>query len=118
MLKRTNNNNRTGKFTRTHRHPGKSGAAQRNNLQQNFEKYIALAREATSTGDRVLAENYYQFAEHYLRTLNDMKPVEVEVPVDEDSTKGEEEVTPNIASVEEALSDEPESVPDQKAEKA
>jgi hypothetical protein len=92
MLKRTNNNsnNRTGKFTRTHRHPAKSGAAQRNNLQQNFEKYITLAREATSTGDRVLAESYYQFAEHYLRTLNDIKPIEIEPPLEEELTQTQE----------------------------
>ncbi len=35
-----------------------------------FEKYLALARDATSSGNRVAAENFYQHAEHYYRILN------------------------------------------------
>jgi hypothetical protein len=34
------------------------------------EKYLALARDATSAGDRVTAESYFQHAEHYVRQLN------------------------------------------------
>src|SRR5262245_42395977 len=33
------------------------------------EKYISLARDAQSTGDPVLAENYLQHAEHYSRII-------------------------------------------------
>jgi Domain of unknown function (DUF4167) len=33
------------------------------------EKYMSLARDATSTGDPVLAENYLQHAEHYNRII-------------------------------------------------
>ena len=33
------------------------------------EKYIALARDAQSSGDPVLAENYLQHAEHYIRII-------------------------------------------------
>ena len=33
------------------------------------EKYLQLARDATSAGDRVTAENYLQHAEHYYRIL-------------------------------------------------
>lgn len=33
------------------------------------EKYQQLARDAISVGDRVMAENYYQHAEHYYRLL-------------------------------------------------
>lgn len=40
------------------------------NPQQNLDRYIALARSAASSGDRIEAENYYQHAEHYLRLLN------------------------------------------------
>lgn len=35
-----------------------------------MEKYLAMARDASATGDRVTAENYYQHAEHYYRLLN------------------------------------------------
>jgi hypothetical protein len=34
-----------------------------------YEKYLQLARDASSSGDRVMAENYLQHAEHYYRIL-------------------------------------------------
>jgi Domain of unknown function (DUF4167) len=37
---------------------------------QIFERYVALAREASTSGDRVAAENLYQHAEHYFRIMN------------------------------------------------
>jgi len=42
----------------------------RGNAHQIFEKYQVLAREATTAGDRIAAESYYQHAEHYLRLIN------------------------------------------------
>jgi Domain of unknown function (DUF4167) len=34
-----------------------------------YEKYLQLARDANSSGDRVMAENYLQHAEHYYRIM-------------------------------------------------
>lgn len=34
-----------------------------------YEKYLQLARDANSAGDRVMAENYLQHAEHYYRVM-------------------------------------------------
>ena len=34
-----------------------------------YEKYLQLARDANSAGDRVMAENYLQHAEHYYRMM-------------------------------------------------
>lgn len=42
----------------------------RGSASQVFEKYLALARDAQSSGDRVGAENFFQHAEHYYRILN------------------------------------------------
>src|SRR6202167_2339334 len=42
----------------------------RGNAYQVFERYVALAREASSSGDRIAAENFYQHAEHYFRIMN------------------------------------------------
>lgn len=42
----------------------------RGNAYQVFERYVALAREAATSGDRIAAENYYQHAEHYFRVMN------------------------------------------------
>ncbi len=44
----------------------------RGTSQQLFEKYLQLGRDATSSGDRVMAESYFQHAEHYFRILNAM----------------------------------------------
>ncbi len=41
----------------------------RGNAWQVYEKYQALARDMTSGGDRVAAENYLQHAEHYYRII-------------------------------------------------
>ena len=42
----------------------------RGSAHQIFERYVALAREAATAGDRVAAENLYQHAEHYFRVDN------------------------------------------------
>lgn len=42
----------------------------RGNAYQVFERYVALAREAAASGDRIVAENLYQHAEHYFRVMN------------------------------------------------
>ena len=42
----------------------------RGTAQQLFEKYLQLGRDATGAGDRVMAESYFQYAEHYFRILN------------------------------------------------
>jgi len=41
------------------------------NAHRNYERYLALAREATLNGDRIEAENYYQHAEHYFRVMRE-----------------------------------------------
>ncbi len=48
----------------------------RGTAQQLFEKYLQLGRDATSSGDRVTAESYYQHAEHYFRIINAMNQVQ------------------------------------------
>lgn len=53
---------------------GPEGVKVRGNAQHVFEKYQQLARDAGSAGDRVLAENYLQHAEHYFRVVRAMQP--------------------------------------------
>jgi hypothetical protein len=52
----------------------KSSAARREpkgsqNAQRNYERYLALARAEAQIGNTVGAENYYQYAEHYFRSM-------------------------------------------------
>ena len=38
-----------------------------------IEKYSNLAREALSSGDKILSENYFQHADHFTRILSDQE---------------------------------------------
>ena len=40
------------------------------NAQKNYERYLALAQAQAQSGDIVGAENYYQHAEHYFRSMS------------------------------------------------
>lgn len=42
----------------------------RGTAHQVCEKYLALAKDAASSGDRILSESYLQHAEHYQRIIN------------------------------------------------
>lgn len=48
----------------------------RGNAWQVHEKYLALARDASSSGDRVTAESYLQHAEHYFRIISQIQEAE------------------------------------------
>jgi hypothetical protein len=41
------------------------------NDRRNYERYLALARAEALTGDRIAAENYFQHAEHYFRSMGE-----------------------------------------------
>ena len=43
------------------------------NAAKLIEKYNNLAREALSSGDKILSENYFQHADHFLRIINDQQ---------------------------------------------
>ena len=88
---RNNNNNRRNNFRRNDRNFKSNG--DRNKFSNNFsnsdnfqrkvpgrnnhnapkliEKYNNLAREALSSGDKILSENYFQHADHFTRILNE-----------------------------------------------
>ena len=71
----------------------------RGNAYQVFERYLALAREAQSAGDRIAAENFYQHAEHYFRVMNAQgegfqnqpRPQHQQTPSDTEMVNGEGE---------------------------
>jgi hypothetical protein len=46
----------------------------RGNASHVAEKYLQLARDAQSSGDSVMAENYLQHAEHYFRIISAAQP--------------------------------------------
>ena len=90
---RNNNNGRRNNFRRGERSFKPSG--ERNKFSSNFsnsdnfqrkapgrnnhnaskliEKYNNLAREALSSGDKILSENYFQHADHFTRILSEQE---------------------------------------------
>ena len=44
-----------------------------NNISKLVEKYNNLAREALSSGDKILSENYFQHADHFTRILGEQE---------------------------------------------
>ena len=91
MVTFRNNNNRKGTFRRNIRNfksngdnskfgsnfsnnenfKRKSPGRNNHNAPKLIEKYNDLAREALSNGDKILSENYLQYADHFTRVLND-----------------------------------------------
>ena len=79
------------------------------NASKLIEKYSDLAREASSSGDKILSENYLQHADHFTRVMNEQeasrkerftenKPINNESSVEEKSTivnEASKDETPN-----------------------
>lgn len=95
----------------------------RGNAYQVFERYIALAREAASAGDRIAAENLYQHAEHYFRVMNadgngqggQMVPPRPMTPADTEMTQPEPEPDA-AATVQPAVAQQPQPQPEPPAQ--
>ena len=52
----------------------------RGTAQQILDRYLAMARDAQSSGDSVLAENLFQHAEHYQRLVAQFAPPAAQQP--------------------------------------
>ncbi|WP_440930699.1 DUF4167 domain-containing protein [Candidatus Pelagibacter sp.] len=55
------------------------------NAAKLIEKYNNLAREALSSGDKILSENYYQHADHFLRIINDQQIIKKDNQISNDN---------------------------------
>ena len=58
-------------FSKSDNFQRKSPGRNNHNASKLIEKYSNLAREALSSGDKILSENYFQHADHFTRILND-----------------------------------------------
>ena len=90
---RNNNNNRRNNFRRNDRNFKSNGdrpkygsnysnnenfqrkipGRNNHNASKLIDKYNNLAREALSSGDKILSENYFQHADHFTRILNEQE---------------------------------------------
>ena len=65
------------------------------NVEKTMQKYHQLAKDAQSNGDPVLAQNYLQHADHYLRRyneLNDRREGTIEQTSSQDNTSHKEDI--------------------------
>ena len=80
----------------------------RGTAHQVNEKYVTLAKDAASSGDRVLAESYLQFAEHYQRVINSWnEDVQGERKQNSENTKKTEQKSDDLALPSSILGDSP-----------
>ena len=109
------NSNFSNNTTFQRKAPGRNN----HNASKLIEKYNNLAREALSSGDKILSENYFQHADHFTRILNEQenfkrarfssdnsdnkKPIEEKVALENDQTEekapGKKEEAQNKAVV-------------------
>ena len=64
------------------------------NVEKAMQKYQQMAKDAQSNGDPVLAQNYLQHADHYLRRYNELNErrenfTEKSIPEEKDLSKEE-----------------------------
>jgi hypothetical protein len=124
---RNNNNNRRNNFRRNDRNFKSNGDRPRygSNFSKNenfqrkvpgrnnhnapklIEKYENLAREALSSGDKILSENYFQHADHFTRILNEQEAYKKARYTSTNETN--KELPENNATEEEVILEEPKS---------
>ena len=112
MVTFRNNNNRRNSFRRNDRNFKSNG--DRNKFSSNFsnsdnfqrkmpgrnnhnaskliEKYSNLAREALSGGDKILSENYFQHADHFMRVLNERELQKNNIPSGDNPIAAQENI--------------------------
>ena len=59
---------RTNNFSNN---PNRNNFRQTQSAEKLFDKYNTLAKEAMASGDKTLAENYFQHADHFMRIIED-----------------------------------------------
>ena len=71
----SNNNNNVAKLINDFQNGSnfirKNAGRNNHNPSKLVEKYSSLAREALSNGDKILSENYFQHAEHFIRVAGE-----------------------------------------------
>ena len=71
------------------------------NASKLIEKYSSLAREALSNGDKILSENYFQHAEHFIRVLGEKENLNNKNQMSKDIKKNGDELAENKINQEE-----------------
>ena len=79
------------------------------NVTQQYNKYLKLAKEASSSGDRIQSELYYQYTDHYYRVM-----VELGISFEEHDGSENKSIENKPVEVEEKASSKEEELPEEK----
>tara|TARA_B100001540_G_C15294717_1_gene412010 strand:+ start:108 stop:545 length:438 start_codon:yes stop_codon:yes gene_type:complete len=66
----TYKSNRRPNFKRNNNYSSKG--RNKGNVTQQYNKYLKLAKDTFSAGDRIQSEYYYQFTDHYYRLMQEL----------------------------------------------
>ena len=88
----TYKSNRRPNFKRNNNYVPKN--RNKGNITQQYNKYLKLAKDTFSSGDRIQAEYYYQFTDHYYRLM-------VELGINLEDTTGENKLSNENLTVDE-----------------
>ena len=95
-LDRNNHRNENGKTANDFQNGSnffrKNVGRNNHNASKLIEKYSSLAREALSSGDKILSENYFQHADHFTRILNDQDAQRKLNSINEDLDKSKQNI--------------------------
>ena len=80
-------------FSKSENFQRKSPGRNNHNASKLIEKYSNLAREALSSGDKILSENYFQHADHFTRILNDQDAQRKLNSQNSDNSKSQQNIT-------------------------
>ena len=84
----TYKSNRRPNFKRNNNYVPKN--RNKGNITQQYNKYLKLAKDTFSSGDRIQAEYYYQFTDHYYRLM-----VELGINLEDQDTMDEIKLSNN-----------------------
>ena len=84
----------------------KNAGRNNHNASNLVEKYTNLAREALLNGDKILSENYFQHAEHFIRVLEEKDALNSKNNISNDLNKEKtEKDQKNINNIDEKISE-------------
>ena len=79
------------------------------NVTQQYNKFLKLAKEASSSGDRIQSELYYQYTDHYYRVM-----VELGISFEEHDGSENKSIENKSVEVEEKTSSKEEELSEEK----
>jgi len=100
--------NRRSNFKRSNNFINSKGR-NKGNVTQQYNKFLKLAKDSFASGDRIQAEYYYQFTDHYYRLM-----VELGINNEENENSTETKVADVDTNVENASNEMKENVDDKK----